>query len=93
MKLVYTKDARVAKWAAAVPQHRTGGAKVTIGDHVLIDGKVYDVVDITKPHKPESTGRVAVEALEDNPEEYVSQCFPSVIGAEWIEREDREDQR
>lgn len=54
----------------------------------LVVGETYktfrgeDVVlnSIEKPHSPASTGRVHTSE---------GSFFPSVIGAEWIEREDR----
>lgn len=65
---------------------------VTIGDKVTLrDGVVYTVIGMEEPHKPASTGRVLVRA---NDVEYddpfgVNSYYPSVIGACWIERDDR----
>jgi len=67
----------------------TGTKKeVKVGDKVVIrsgdEMEAVMVKRITKPHKPSSTGRVLV-AGDLNSMEF----FPTVIGAEWIEREDR----
>ncbi len=79
MKLIYT----------------TTKLEVKVGDVIVKDrmssdpmaGKVtLEVTDIVKPHKPGSTGKVYVrENGQLSPWAY----FPSVIGAEWIEREDQ----
>ena len=63
------------------------GAPVKCGDTVHVDGTPYYVMSITKPHKPASTGRVLCKAMTE--EAWVCEWFPSVIGATWIEREDR----
>lgn len=54
---------------------------VQVGDQVTVNGQVVRVDHFRPPHKPESSGRVT---LSNGAEYYVS-----VIGAEWIEREDR----
>ena len=60
---------------------------VKIGDEVELQGEGrYRVRAIIKPHKPASTGRVYV--VDEN--ESGCEFFPSVIGAEWIEREDHD---
>ena len=55
------------------------GDKVTTGK-----GEPCEVVYVVKPHKPGSTGRVALKFEDGWQHEY----FPGVIGAGWIERED-----
>jgi hypothetical protein len=60
---------------------------VQIGDIVTIDDEEVVVNDIRRPHKPASTGRVYVRYAGAR---YDAEFFPSVIGAEWIEREDQE---
>jgi hypothetical protein len=58
---------------------------VTVGDAVTIRNQPATVLMITEPHKPSSTGRVLVQHEGSSGGfEY----FPSVIGAEWIERGD-----
>ena len=68
-----------------------GGAEVQIGDKcVLRDNEEVEVVGIQEPHKPESTGRVhVIPAGTDADDGMPMSYFPSVIGAKWIEREDR----
>ena len=60
---------------------------VQIGDVVHVKRKPYVVQSITEPHKPSSTGRVWCISMCDN--RYTNEWFPSVIDAEWIEREDQ----
>lgn len=60
------------------------GKEVQIGD-MTPHGKV---VGMPKPHKPESEGKIYVKKTQRAMEE---QYYVSVIGAEWIEREDRLD--
>lgn len=59
---------------------RVGDIAATFRDESVL------VKYITKPHKPSSTGRVGVSFLN---EEHISEFFPSVINAKWIEREDQ----
>ena len=61
--------------------YTTTQAPVQVGDEVLINGYPARVEHFRPPHKPESSGKVS---LSNGAEFYVS-----VIGAEWIEREDR----
>ena len=59
--------------------------RVLLGDMVtLSDGEEVRVLVANKPHKPSSSGKVTVENVGSMSEYYVG-----VIGAEWIEREDR----
>lgn len=61
------------------------GKEVQLGDAVTTSrGDKAIVRDIVKPHKPASTGRVEIEIDGGN-----ALFYPSVIGAEWIEREDQ----
>lgn len=62
--------------------------EVVIGDqHTLRDGDVVQVTYFRTPHKPASEGKVSVAALDGTggTREY----YVGVIGAQWIEREDR----
>jgi hypothetical protein len=65
------------------------GNEVKVGDAVTTfrdeDGTVTDVEE---PRKPSSTGRVYVKFTYPNAS-LTKEFFPSVIGAEWVEREDR----
>ncbi len=56
------------------------------GDQVqTFRGERATLAMFTKPHKPSSTGRVYIRL---HGSEDVLQFFPSVIGAEWVERGD-----
>ena len=63
------------------------GKEVKVGDIITMsDGEKCEVTYFKPPHKPSSSGKVLVkfENRNCNMEYYVG-----VIGAEWIEREDR----
>lgn len=66
------------------------GKEVKIGDAVWIRGKSFRIHYFAKPHSPASEGKVTVKrsghGFTDTMEYYVS-----VIGAKWINREDREE--
>lgn len=62
------------------------GLEVKIGDLVDVNGEKFMVKGV---RKPTSTGRVYLRnEMYDAEQEY----FPGVIGAEWVEREDRTPQ-
>jgi hypothetical protein len=61
---------------------------VQVGDTVHVRNKPYYVAGIVEPHKPSSTGRVQCCSMDDR--KVFTEWFPSVIGAEWIEREDQD---
>lgn len=63
--------------------------EVQIGDVVRTHNHValMTVKRITQPHKPGSTGRVYVRPIGED--RGGGEYFPSVIGAEWIERTDQ----
>lgn len=61
------------------------GKLVQIGDKVTLTGHEMTVESFEKPHKPDASGRVVVTDGANSNRYYVS-----VIGAEWIEREDRD---
>ena len=76
MRLIYTDGNRA---------ERPAGTDVQVGDEALtFRGEIVTVLGFTKPTHPGSTGRVAVG---DN--DWRQEYFPSVIGAEWTDREDR----
>ena len=78
MKLVYTHDNR--------SDHADGSA-VQVGDEALtFRGEIVTVLGISKPTHVASTGRVTVGDKDAN---WTMEYFPSVIGAVWIDREDR----
>jgi len=62
------------------------GAEVKVGDIVETSrGQKVRVDFFREPHKPASSGKVVVKGADGSAREY----YVSVIGAEWIEREDR----
>lgn len=63
------------------------GEEVKVGDIATsFRGAPMKVISFSKPHKPSSCGRVFVECEDGWRQEY----YTGVIGAEWIEREDRQ---
>jgi hypothetical protein len=60
------------------------GFPVKVGDVVRRGGETYRVAYFRPPHKPASSGHVTVECNGQQQEFYVN-----IIGAVWIEREDR----
>lgn len=64
------------------------GKEVRVGDRVkTFNGDEVTVTYFRPPHKPSSSGKVSVKS---DGRDYSNEYFVSVIGAEWIEREDRE---
>lgn len=64
--------------------YRGTGRAVGIGDKVRLNGEEYTILHFAKPHKPSSSGKVSL-SREGHTREY----YVGVIGAEWINREDR----
>jgi hypothetical protein len=63
------------------------GEPVRLGDHVeTFRGERAILLGMSEPHKPSSTGRVYIQLEESKASR---EFFPSVIGADWIERTDR----
>lgn len=71
--------------------HKATHGPVLVGDEVTVRGEPHVVVFFRPPHKPASEGRVIVRPT-DEPFCSRSQAeyYVSVVGLEWIEREDRE---
>lgn len=69
------------------------GKEVAIGDRTTIDSDVVEIVFAPPPHKPSSSGKIDVLFVNEPEEGDNAVCtyYVSVIGAEWIEREDRDD--
>lgn len=63
------------------------GKPVALGDAVTIDGEAHTVMFFRPPHSPASSGKVVV-APAGNPRA-ATEYYVSVIGAEWIDREDQ----
>lgn len=82
MKLMQAHSAPALSGKRMKLVYKTTGEPVKVGDPVEIKGVGMTTVEyFREPHKPDSEGRVS---LASGAEYYVS-----VIGAEWIEREDR----
>lgn len=71
--------------------YKTTGLPVAIADDVIIDAppRRYVVAHFVQPHKPSSEGLVTVYP-KGNPRA-AEEFYVSLIGAEWIEREDRDE--
>lgn len=79
MKLVYTKSQKGI----------TVGQDVKVGDKVrLLHLGLCEVTFFRPPHKPSSEGKINLKAIGAKVE---SEFYVKVIGAEWIEREDRNE--
>lgn len=76
MKLIFTKTQK----------------PVTVGmDVVSNSNENFRVVGIQEPHSPASTGRIVVKSVDSKGFSFgeMQGFYPSVFGAEWIDREDR----
>lgn len=61
--------------------------EVKVGDTAkLVDGEVVTVKKIEEPRHRGSTGRVIVQTRHGE-----MSYFPAVIGAEWVDREDQDE--
>lgn len=77
MKLVYTKAQKGI----------TVGQEVKVGDKVrLLHLGLCEVTFFRPPHKSSSEGKISLKAIGADVE---SEFYVGVIGAKWIEREDR----
>ena len=66
------------------------GQPVTVGDVVTTsDGESVRVTHFRPPHKPSSSGKVCVKYTSQEVKGYESEYYVSVIGAEWVARDDR----
>jgi hypothetical protein len=64
------------------------GEPVKAGDVIHLDGAACYVYGFREPHKPASSGKVTVKAMDDNG--FCREYYVSVIGATWVDREDRQ---
>ena len=71
--------------------YEASGDPVKVGDRIEKGGEVWVVDSIQEPHHAGSTGRVYVSLPNPNEPKNAGTrgFFPGVIGAVWIEREDR----
>lgn len=67
--------------------YEKSGEEVRIGHIANTGGPIgsLEVEYIRKPHHPGSTGRVGLKSAKG----WCQEFFPAVIGATWIDREDR----
>lgn len=64
------------------------GKEVKVGDKIVTgEGIHYTVMYFGKPSSPNSSGKITVKDASGQSHEY----YVGIIGAEWIEREDRAD--
>ena len=67
--------------------YKANGKEVKVGDMVTTSrGEKCEVTYFRQPHSPSSEGKISVR-FEGN--SFDREYYVSVIGAEWIEREDR----
>lgn len=67
--------------------YETTGEEVKVGDIVTtFRGKKCEVKYFAPPHKPSSEGKITVQEEGCT---FCSEYYVGVIGAKWIEREDR----
>ncbi|KLR58010.1 hypothetical protein OX89_09355 [Diaphorobacter sp. J5-51] len=62
---------------------------MALGDTVIINGNSFEVTYFTKPHKASSEGKVQVTYKGEEESTTSREYYVGIIGAEWIEREDR----
>jgi hypothetical protein len=68
--------------------YEKNGKEVKVGDTVHLDSGAYTVWYFDKPHKPASSGKVFIRPIS-NENGFSHEYYVGVIGAVWIEREDR----
>lgn len=67
--------------------YKATGKEVKVGDiATTFRGKKCEVKYFREPHKPSSEGKITVQEEGCS---FCSEYYVGVIGAEWIEREDR----
>jgi len=62
---------------------------VYVGDEVKIDDELLEIKFFSRPHKPSSSGKVTVAPVGVNDFEHDREFYVNIIGAEWIDREDK----
>lgn len=67
--------------------YTASGKPVAMGDTVTLDGQAHTVMFFRPPHRPASSGKIVV-APTGNPRA-ANEYYVSVIGAQWIDREDQ----
>lgn len=68
--------------------YKSTGKTVKVGDHIRIRGSADEctITYFAPPHKPSSEGKISIDC-----EGTIHEYYVSVVGAHWIEREDRAD--
>lgn len=69
--------------------YKSTGHEVQLGDYIIKDGIEVEVVFFAKPRTPASSGKVTVKHVDSS---VTAEYFVGVIGAEWVEREDRSEE-
>ena len=63
--------------------------EVKVGDRAkTFRGEMVEVLSFDKPHKPSASGRVMLKSI-DSVDKDSFRSYVTVIGATWIDREDR----
>jgi len=66
------------------------GTTVKVGDRVVTNlGESVEVRFFREPSSPASSGKVSVRYTSEEDEGHEAEYYVSVIGAEWVNREDR----
>lgn len=83
MRLIYKQDQPLCG--------KKAGDQVEVDDIVTCGKDTYRVEYFAKPRSPASSGKITVSAAASDKTVYGRQMeyYVGVIGAEWIEREDR----
>jgi hypothetical protein len=69
--------------------HRANHQPVLVGDVVLVGGTPHMVTYFRPPDHSSSEGKIIVRAVGSTPADHGAEYYVGVVGAEWIEREDR----
>ena len=66
--------------------YKLSGNEVRVGDIVKMDGEESRITYFRQPRSPASSGKVSIEGIGAG---ISGEYYVSIIGAEWIDREDR----
>lgn len=68
--------------------YEKSGLEVQVGHKVVgPHGEVFTVEYFREPHSPASSGKITIKDFQDHTHEF----YVGIIGAKWIEREDRDE--
>lgn len=66
--------------------YEKSGVEVKVGDIVKVDGEESRITYFRPPHSPASSGKISIEGIGAG---LSGEYYVGVIGAKWIDREDR----